>query len=109
MPYKDKAKQKEAQHEFYMQTKERTYESNRKRRKELREWFADITKNDSCKLCGETTRVCIDYHHRNPEDKVANVSKLVGDMRSRKRILAELEKCDSLCANCHRKLEAGLI
>jgi len=107
--YKNKEKQKKAQHESYLRLKDIYRENNRRRRKELKEWFAEITKDDVCLFCGESCKICLDYHHRNPEEKVANVSTLLANMRSRKMILAELAKCDCMCSNCHRKHEAGLI
>lgn len=39
------------------------------------------------------------WHHRDPLDKVADVSRL--GSYSKKRILAEIAKCDLMCANCH--------
>ena len=101
--------QKQSKHESYLRNKVKIYENNKRRRKELRAWFAEITKDNTCLFCGESCSVCLDYHHRNPEEKLANVSKLLTDMRSRKMILAELAKCDCMCSNCHRKHEAELI
>lgn len=54
-----------------------------------------------CLHCGERDGQCLDFHHRDPESKVAEVSKLarmgIGPA------LIEAEKCDVLCANCHAK------
>lgn len=53
---------------------------------------------------------CMDFDHRPGEQKVAGVSVLSnkgdrhdGDNRfHRDRMLAEVAKCDLVCANCHR-------
>ena len=61
----------------------------------------------SCVVCGESEPICIDFHHINPEEKEFTIGK--HRSRSREWILTEISKCVCLCANCHRKLHAGLI
>jgi hypothetical protein len=41
-----------------------------------------------------------EFHHRDPEQKDLNWRKL--RMTSKSKREAELDKCDLLCANCHR-------
>jgi hypothetical protein len=60
-----------------------------------------------CRQCGEADPACLDFHHRDPSHKIFSVAFLVAQGYSLERIMAEIEKCDLLCANCHRKLEAG--
>jgi hypothetical protein len=43
---------------------------------------------------------CMDFDHRDGEDKVATVSQMC--TRSKECLLAEIAKCDLVCANCHR-------
>jgi len=43
----------------------------------------------------------MDLDHRDPATKLAAVTRLVG-RTGRRRLLAEAEKCDIVCANCHR-------
>ena len=54
-----------------------------------------------CRMCGETDPSCLDFHHRNPSEKEGHI----GLFRrfGTKRLLAEIAKCEVLCANCHRK------
>lgn len=41
------------------------------------------------------------FHHRDPATKIFKISE--GAYRqSRAKILAEIEKCDLLCGDCHR-------
>lgn len=61
----------------------------------------------SCILCGEDTFCCLHFHHKDPSQKTGNVYSL--STRSKVHILAEIEKCVVLCANCHCKVHAGLI
>ena len=45
--------------------------------------------------------VIFDFHHRNPEKKEFVWAKM--KLKSDEKILSELDKCDLLCSNCHRK------
>lgn len=63
-------------------------------------------KADGCIYCGETELMCLDFHHRDPEQKEFGISR--GVLRG-KDLLKEIAKCDVVCANCHRKLHAGLL
>ena len=53
-----------------------------------------------CVDCGETDIVVLEFDHIG--EKLANVSTLANGGRSWTRILAEVEKCEVRCANCHR-------
>ena len=44
---------------------------------------------------------CMDFDHRDGEVKTATISQLIG--HGLDRILAEIAKCDLICANCHRR------
>lgn len=59
-------------------------------------------KSVPCADCGGTfDPVCMDFDHREPGNKLAAVSSLVG-RHSEQAVLAEVAKCDVVCANCHR-------
>lgn len=79
-------------------------DSNKKRRDDLRKIVLRAKWNGMCKECGETHPACLDFHHRNREEKKENVGTMAGKNRSKKALLEEIAKCDLLCANCHRKL-----
>lgn len=73
------------------------------RRNELRTWVYTVKRDsDGCVRCGETNPACLDFHHRDPEQKLHSIAKMVTNGYSRENIRAEIEKCDLLCANCHR-------
>lgn len=54
-----------------------------------------------CVDCGESDPICLDFHHRSPIDKLFEVPRNTGF--SLKQVQEEIEKCDLVCANCHRK------
>lgn len=111
MPYKDKGQQLECQREWYKQpeNKKKAKKNIRERKKEIREWFKELKNTFKCIVCGESTAVCLDFHHENEKDKEHNISKMVKNGLSKRKILEELKKCKCLCSNCHRKYHAGLI
>jgi hypothetical protein len=60
-------------------------------------------KKGPCADCGvEYPHYVMDFDHRPGAGKHANLSILVKRGASRESILAEIAKCDLVCANCHR-------
>lgn len=54
-----------------------------------------------CKRCGGSYHPAVfEFHHRNPLEKDRDPSKMM--QLSWERITTELDKCELLCANCHR-------
>lgn len=63
--------------------------------------MSQIKLERGCSDCGyKEHAVALDFDHRDPETKIANVSAM--RQASKKTLLAEIEKCDVVCANCHR-------
>lgn len=54
--------------------------------------------------CGERHPACLDFHHRDPKSKEFYITIAAKRGWAWSRIAAEVEKCDVLCSNCHRKL-----
>ena len=109
MPYKDKKKQKEAQRRYYLKNKEKYAENVRRRRKEYQEWILEIKKKLHCEECNENHPAVIDFHHLDGDEKEKAISNMVSELLPKKKILAEIDKCIVLCANCHRKLHWDII
>lgn len=63
--------------------------------------FVDELKKGPCKDCGNRFNPWqMDFDHRDRSTKGGNISRLL--KYGKKKLLAELEKCDLVCANCHR-------
>jgi hypothetical protein len=73
------------------------------RRAELRVRAARIKSERGCDRCGESDPGCLDFHHRSGEEKVLSVSKTISHRSAWAPVQTEIDKCDVLCANCHRK------
>ena len=54
----------------------------------------------ACEKCGETRIHVLDFHHINPDEKNFTIGAL--KKGSEEILLAEIQKCVCLCANCHR-------
>ncbi len=63
----------------------------------------------SCCVCGETETACLDLHHVDPSMKAFSFGGKQAKGKSWASVRAEIAKCACLCANCHRKVHAGLI
>ena len=84
--------------------REHVRQKQNEKRRVLRKWFYDeILSKATCIECGESHPATIDFHHRDPSLKVNEVGKMVWNRANKATILAEVAKCDTLCANCHRK------
>lgn len=61
-----------------------------------------------CATCGYDRCVAaLEFHHRDPTTKRFNLGK-DNLLKAWSLVLAEAQKCDLLCANCHRELEERL-
>ncbi|MBX3030894.1 MAG: hypothetical protein KF809_12100 [Chloroflexi bacterium] len=73
----------------------------------------DGIKSRPCADCGGRFPPCaMDFDHRDPDTKRMAVSRMIGRAGTT-TIMAEVAKCDIVCANCHRartydRREAGL-
>jgi hypothetical protein len=85
-------------------------DAQRHRQGRAREFVANYLAVHTCSDCGETRPVLLDFDHVGP--KLAMVSALVHDGARVERIEREIEACEVVCANCHRRrtaLRAGWI
>jgi hypothetical protein len=86
--------------------KEKALVRKHKARELTREKMLQFLQGKCCKTCQENDPVVLDFDHRDAAIKTANVSEMVGTGLSWNKILAEIEKCDILCSNCHRRKTA---
>jgi hypothetical protein len=94
----------------YYENQQHYRDSHSKSRNKLREEYArkvfEYLKNHSCIICGESDPIVLEFDHRDRNDKIESVSILILNS-SWKRIEMEIQKCDVLCANCHRRKTAA--
>ena len=67
------------------------------------QYVREIKARTPCMDCGRTFPPCaMDFDHRGDEQKDRCVAVLVRRAVSLKRLQAEIDKCDLVCACCHR-------
>ena len=76
------------------------------RRDRNREFVWEYLRTHPCLDCGERDPIVLEFDHRDPSQKAAHVSDLIKG-NSLAVISLEIEKCDVVCANCHRKRTAN--
>ncbi len=65
--------------------------------------FLNIIKNKPCLDCGKSfPPYVMDFDHKEGEKKEKEVARMVAGGWSLKNIQKEINKCDLVCANCHR-------
>jgi len=112
MPYKDREKaaayRQEYQRGWYQRHKdkilERRLKKRRKRDLDIRDWFRTYKSELFCMKCGEDHPSCLQFHHRDREEKSFTISNAVLRGTGVKTLIKEIKKCDVLCVNCHAKL-----
>ena len=95
-------------HEHYSANKLRyiaqAAESKRRLRLQRTAWLLDYFASHPCCDCGESDPVVLDFDHRG--DKTFEIAAALTYKRW-DVILAEIEKCGVVCANCHRRRTAA--
>ena len=72
-----------------------------KRYADRRALIDQIKVDRGCADCGYHEHACaLDFDHREPSGKLFTIAE--GSHWNLDRLLAEIEKCDVVCANCHR-------
>lgn len=82
-----------------------TKNRRKNKRLELKSKIDEIKAKYGCQKCNEKDVVCLEFHHT--KDKIFDVSKGIANEFSWTKIVAEINKCVCLCANCHKKLHNG--
>lgn len=93
---------REHYHKHGSEYRQRAIERNRKLKLNLRKLLFEYLSDKSCVICGITDYRVLEFDHINPLSKSFSISQGVHGILSWTKILAEIEKCQILCANCHK-------
>ena len=85
-----------------VQYKESERSRQKNHRAKLRGYVLSV-KEKGCSECGEKHPACLQFHHRDPTNKIDRVNRLLAQTKSLEKVKLEIDKCDLLCANCHAK------
>ncbi len=111
MPYKDvderRAYARAYGRDYYRRNRQhllaKQTEKNKRLRERQRQWLIDYKKGLACVRCGEDHPATLQFHHRDQQEKEFEIALYTALGFSKARLLAEIAKCDVICANCHAK------
>ncbi len=98
---KNREKRRVQNREQYWKDPEKSRRYYRERAQKKRQFLWDYKEAHPCTHCGNSDPRCLDFHHRDPTTKFFTVGR-EGLIYPQKRVEEEIDKCDVLCANCHR-------
>ena len=79
-----------------------------KRRKAVREKLIEY-KGGKCVICGYNTCAnALELHHRVQAEKEFGLSAH-GLTRAWTKVIEEADKCELVCANCHREIHSNIV
>lgn len=75
----------------------------------LRDWVREMKALMGCKVCGLSDPLKLEFHHRNPAEKMYKIADMVSKGMPLPEILAEIRKCDILCVEHHEEADRVLL
>ena len=107
MPYKTLEALRSYNREYYRRNQKRLLEKQREKNRSLaesrRKWLVEYKKTLECIRCGKNHPATLTFHHRKGSIKSFEIANAIALGVSQKRLIAEIDKCEVLCANCHAK------
>lgn len=86
---------------YYAAHRDLELERVKKRQAATLQWLRELRRRP-CDDCGESfPPYVMDFDHRDPSKKLFAITTGSSYLRSREKLIAEIEKCDIVCANCH--------
>lgn len=89
-------------HKYGSKYRERAVERNRRIKNKLRKLMLEYLENRSCEKCGMSDLRVLEFDHIDPTTKSFSIAGAITSTRSWGKILIEIDKCQILCANCHK-------
>jgi hypothetical protein len=81
--------------------RERLYKKNKEKREQIRELIR-TRKSVPCMDCNnQYPYYVMDFDHRDPKEKSFTIASMTNKSNV-ELVMKEIEKCDVVCANCHR-------
>lgn len=69
-----------------------------------RRYVWDYLQTHPCVVCGETDAIVLEFDHLG--NKKDSISRMMNSGQSIKMIQQEIDKCQVLCSNCHKRKTA---
>ena len=79
MPHKDseirKAYHRKYAKQHYKDNKQYYRDKKKRYQERIKEWFRELKSNLKCE-CGENHPACLEFHHKNPNEKEYNIGEM---------------------------------
>lgn len=100
-----KACSKKRRGEYYRDNREAEGQLRDEWNRAYRDWYISLKADTPCSQCGDVFHhAAMHWHHRDAATKTASVGTLASNRAAKETVLAEIAKCDLVCANCHAVL-----
>lgn len=86
---------------YHTKGKQIIIENNRRYQHSILQKYREFMINKVCNRCGYNNPQALVWHHTDPKIKTATVYNMVNRGFKWDSILAEINKCECLCQNCH--------
>lgn len=101
---------RERSREWYKEKSEIVKAKSKAYLQERRKWYDEYKQTLKCSKCGENHLACLEFHHINPKEKNFGIAEALRQLNLGKEdILKEINKCEVLCSNCHKKLHYNIV
>lgn len=91
------------QKKYYADNKSKRLNRQRTNIQKVRVKLAEYKECRPCTDCGNYYLACVmDFDHLDPKQKILGVSTAASRGWGWVRLLTEIDKCELVCANCHR-------
>jgi hypothetical protein len=87
---------------FFANKKQNKKKSRKSRKNKCQDFVKELLQKSSCKDCGIADWEVLEFDHRIPAEKYKSITTIL-KYGSISLLKPEIEKCDIVCANCHRK------
>ena len=83
--------------------REDLYSAQKRHRVRVRARLLDFLSTKQCIDCGERDPIVLEFDHISQRDKFKSITQMLSGHYSWQSLLAEIQKCEIRCANCHRR------
>lgn len=91
------------QKKHYLINKQKYVDKAKSWKDKERNKFFEYLKSQKCKDCGESDPIVLEFDHQG--NKEFNIAHKIGIIPF-KELLKEINKCEVVCSNCHKKRTA---
>lgn len=97
---------REYQRQHYLAHKETYLDKAYARRDMMKQFVWGILCQSQCVDCSEADPIVLEFDHVRGV-KLGNVMNMAQDQAAKSKIQSEIDKCEIVCANCHKKRTYG--